>query len=86
MKKKIIILISIIITLIIGLVIIFTPHIKIKEENVTININSEYHDSGYTARSLVKDYHDKVKIKGDVDTSKIGTYKVKYQMSFLFLH
>ena len=84
MKKKIIILISIIITLIIGLVIIFTPHIKIKEENVTININSEYHDSGYTARSLVKDYHDKVKIKGDVDTSKIGTYKVKYQMSFLF--
>lgn len=85
MKKKVIILISIIITLIIGLVIIFMPYIKIKDENITIDVYSEYHDSGYTAQSLVKDYHEEVKIKGDVDTSKLGTYKVKYQIKFLFL-
>ncbi len=84
MNKKIIILISIIMTFLIGIIIVFLPYIQIKDEEITIDVNSEYHDSGYTAKSLVKDYHDKVKIKGQVDTSQIGTYEVKYQLPFLF--
>ena len=49
---------------------------------VTIKLNSEYKDKGATAYDNIdKNITKKIKVTGNVDTSKEGTYKVVYKVS-----
>ena len=73
---------ALIIILLIVFWYIFIPHIKLNG-NVIIRmeVNDEYKElgaSGYVNFKEIK----KIKISGKVDTSKIGKYKVKYQMKY----
>ena len=46
-----------------------------------INYNTEYKEPGYIATFIVHNVTKKVKVKGNVDTSKIGVYKIEYDLS-----
>ncbi|MEE3342672.1 MAG: polysaccharide deacetylase family protein [Bacilli bacterium] len=67
------------------LCIIFLPVISFKENNIKIRYNKKFVDHDYRAKSLVKDYTKSLKITNDVDTTKIGIYKIKYSLKFGFL-
>lgn len=45
---------------------------------VTLNLNDEYKEYGYTSKFFGKDLSNKVKVVGSVDTTKVGTYVVNY--------
>jgi len=48
-------------------------------EEITVVINSKYKEPGYEVTdNYDEDLKDKVKISGEVDTSKEGTYEIKY--------
>lgn len=47
-------------------------------EEITIIQNGIYEEYGARATINGKDATDKIKIKGNVDTSKVGNYKIKY--------
>ncbi|WP_455721565.1 polysaccharide deacetylase family protein [Agathobacter sp.] len=52
------------------------------DAETTVEAGSEYADPGYSAQDNYDgDLTDKVKVSGDVDTSKPGDYKVKYTVS-----
>ena len=75
------IIFSLILT-ILGLVLLyFSTTIEIKDE-IEINIFDEYKNE-VKAYSLFQDVTDKLEISGNVDTSKIGDYKVTYYYNFL---
>lgn len=82
MKKHLILIISIILTLILlSLSIYFAliPTLKLNgNNNQKIVLNSEYKELGVSSKNIFgqKDYN--IKINGKVDTSKVGTYKIKY--------
>lgn len=82
MKRKIII---IFIILVLVLIFLFTPRIKVNKKNEFINYNSEYIESGYTAKNIFKDYYKDVKVLGKVNTKKVGKYKIVYILKYGFL-
>ena len=47
---------------------------------IDINYKQEYVEKGYTAMFILKNVTDKVIVKNDVDTSKLGKYKVTYEL------
>ena len=52
------------------------------DENYKVNINDKYEEPGYTASdNLDGDVTQNVSVKGEVDTSKIGEYKIYYTVS-----
>ena len=52
-----------------------------KGEEVTVVINGKYKEPGYeVSDNYDEDLSDKVKITGEVDTSKEGTYELKYEV------
>ncbi len=84
MKNKITIVT--IILLIISLSIVYNllrkPSITLNgSELITINYNSKYKEKGAKAKLGKKDITKKIKIDGQVDTSKIGEYKIKYTVN-----
>ena len=40
----------------------------------------EYKEKGFTAKRIDKDISNEVKVSGKVNTSKLGTYKIKYEV------
>jgi len=58
------------------------PVITLKgNKKITVNLNGEYKDDGYTAIDNVdSDVTDKVKVERNVDFSKSGTYTIKYSV------
>ncbi len=66
-----------------GLVIFLTlPKIELNgEDNVVINVDSKYKELGATAFYLGEDVSDSVKIEGNVDVHKLGTYKLTYVLN-----
>ncbi len=82
-KKKALIITILSLIFFISLVVVFifimTPKIKIKgEKSITINVKSDYKESGVIATYFGKDVSKDVKVEGKVDTSKIGTYEIDY--------
>ncbi len=72
--------ISKIVILIIGLIsiiyIFFTPHIILNGPNIlNLEVNSKYQEEGISIYSLKK---YKLRIKNNVNTNKIGKYKIEY--------
>ena len=61
------------------LVFLFVPKIYLKGNSIiTVNINSKYYDEGIEAHFISKNEKNKIKVVSNVNTSKKGTYEVKY--------
>ena len=62
---------------------VFFPKIDLKgKDTVVINYKQKFQEPGYEARIIGKDLTDKVNIIGKVNNKKLGTYKLKYSVSF----
>lgn len=83
-KKLIGILILLILSItVFSLLISITPKIFITgEEKIVLEYNTEYKDEGATAKYFKKDYTDRIKTIGEVNTKKIGTYIITYELEF----
>ena len=65
--------------------IISVPRIEYDDRNREVRYNTEYNNTGYSAKSIFKDYTDKVEVIGEVDTSKVGKYTIEYKLKYLFI-
>ncbi len=87
MKKKIIICLVIIFLILASCAAIFcfsNINIKMNGDNeLVVKLNEEFKDPGVNAKFLFWKIKD-VKVKKDVDTSKIGSYKVTYNAKFIY--
>lgn len=82
-NKKIKITIIVVVSLLVILAIIYLimPKIVIKgESTIKLEYNSKYVEKGSSCKFLGKDLSKKIKITGNVNTKKIGTYKIKYSL------
>lgn len=57
----------------------------IGDKDVYLNINKDYFENGYRATFLNKEYKN-VKVIKNINTKKVGDYKVIYDIPFLFFH
>lgn len=63
----------------------FVPQIDLKgSKTVTLNYKEKYVEEGYTAKSLEGDLTDEVKVSGEVDSLKLGTYEITYSVEGVF--
>lgn len=70
--------------IVVGNYILF-PQIKLKGDKVIVlNYKEEYREKGFTAKRLGEDISSDVKVSGKVNTSKLGTYKVSYEVEGVF--
>ena len=60
--------------------------IKLKGDNVVVNLNEEYVEPGYKANIFGINLKKNVIEKSDVDTSKVGEYQVDYDLNWLIFH
>ena len=76
MKKHILKIIILLISLSAIIYVIFTPHIVLIGPNkIELEVNSQYQDDGIIVYNLKK---DKIKIENSLNTNKIGEYTIKY--------
>ena len=76
----------IIIGLFVAAYILMTPTIKLLgDKEIKLTINSEYIEAGVKAKLLGKDKTKDVKVIGEVNTKKTGTYTIVYKVQNLFL-
>lgn len=69
----------IIVVVMVILSIKYAPKITLNgEKNMVLNYREEYQDPGYKVVIDGRDYTDKIKIKGKVNSKKLGTYKIEY--------
>ena len=66
-------------------VLYFSLHINGKEY-VEIDYNTNYKDKGATYKLFGMDISNKIKVKNNVNTKKIGNYKVTYSIKYLLLN
>ena len=60
---------------------ILMPRIDLKDGGVIkINYKEKYSEKGYTAHHFGKDLTKDVKVSGKVNTDKLGTYKITYEV------
>lgn len=62
------------------------PFLKINlngEKNYTIEVNDEYKEKGVSALIFKKDISKKVKVNSNLNTKKVGIYKITYTLSYL---
>lgn len=61
------------------------PHIDLYGSNeIILNYLEEYKEEGFSATRLNRDISDDVKVRGKVNSKKLGTYKITYEVSGLF--
>lgn len=81
-KNKIIITLSIVLVFFIsiGLLSFFAfPHIKLNgKETEELTLETDYEEKGASANVFGENVSDKIKISGQVDSKKPGTYKITY--------
>lgn len=84
-KTKLLITIAIIAIAIIILGYIFLfPTITLKgDKSISLNYKQQYKEAGYSASFLGKDLTKKVKVKGKVNSLKLGKYKITYEVKGL---
>lgn len=54
------------------------------DSKIILNYKEEYQEKGYVASRFNKDIKEEVKISGKVNTKKLGTYKITYEVPGLF--
>lgn len=61
------------------------PQVKLDgKSKVILDYKEKYKESGYSAKILNRDITDKVKVKGKVDSNKLGTYELTYVVDGIF--
>lgn len=92
MKKKVIIVISILILITLLFVTILFNSVSLKingDKNIELKLGDKYYEESATACSnkiiTCQDISKEIQITGEVDTSKIGTYKIQYKIKHGFL-
>lgn len=85
-KKSLISIISLIILIIIFIILhLITPKINLKgSSEIEIPYGNPYIEEGATANYFNKDLTSKIKITNNINTEKIGTYKVVYTVEHSF--
>ena len=96
MKRKIIIIMVVLVILLVGTfignnyyvneILGKSNYLSIElngDKNVTIEVNSEYNDEGAKAEYKNKDITKDIKIEGEVDITKLGTYNIMYTIKYL---
>lgn len=91
MKKKnlVMIFMAIIIVVITSLILVLNLGYEFNlngENTVYLEVYSEYKDAGITAKHFDKDISNIVKINSNVDTNKIGEYKIIYTLKKGFVN
>ena len=83
-KHKIVfVVISILLVIVLGGFMAYNylllPRIELKgSKKITIDYKEEYVEKGYSANYFDKDVTDEVKVKGKVNSEKLGEYEVTY--------
>ena len=83
MKKKYVISIIIIISLLISLAVLFfwPPKFELtKGQNITLKYGQKYKEPGYKVTKFGHDYSKNVKITNKINKNKLGTYDIIYQV------
>ena len=81
-NKKILYLLIPFALLILWIYLLF-PKIRLDGDNeVTIAYNQVYKELGYKAKILFKDITNKIKVDSNLNTSKIGKYKINYYLEY----
>ena len=61
----------------------FIPKIKLKGSTlIEITYNNVYQEKGYTGKWLNQDITDSVMVSSNLNTTKLGTYKINYQFKY----
>lgn len=86
-KKKIILIVALWI-LLLGFVIfigciILTPKLYLKGKDISIEVGNDFVEPGYKSYVLNKDISNRVSIKNNLNTNKIGSYNIEYEVKFL---
>ncbi len=55
------------------------------EQEIIIPLNENYNEEGAKLTILNKDYSKDIKIRGEVDSSKVGTYEINYSFNTKYL-
>lgn len=89
-NKKIIILAGIILILT-GCItfiscILLTPKIELVDPELFLPVGTIYEEPGYQAYANNREITDQIKIEGQVNTNKLGTYLITYEATYLFFH
>ena len=64
-----------------GISLLLFPSIELKgNKNIVLNYKQNYVEKGYKASYFKKDLSSGVKVDGKVNSKKLGTYKIKYQV------
>ena len=85
MKKKVIIIIVSILCILVGGFMAYNylllPKIELNgSKRVVIDYKEEYVEKGYKASYFDEDLTNDVKVKGKVDSEKLGTYEITYEV------
>ena len=80
-KKEIFIIIVLSIFFIILGLFLFKPNIYlIGDSTIKIDYNSKYKDPGVKVKDVFNNEYDyKIKVKSNLNTKKLGTYKIEYK-------
>lgn len=54
-------------------------------DEITLDVGNEYNERGFTAKIGDKDIKDKVIIKSNLDTNKVGNYTIDYKLNIKYL-
>lgn len=89
-SRKILLIVLVLAIIVIGIAAIvmtfYSSNFSMKlkgDEEMTVGLNAVYEDQGVKAVIDGRDVSDKVKVTGEVDTSKPGTYELKYSVEDL---
>lgn len=90
-KRKNIITLASILLILTGLItfiicLLLTPKIELIEPELFLPVGSPYKDPGYQAYSNNHDVTNQVKITGQVNSQKLGTYMITYEATYLLFH
>lgn len=84
MKKKYVIgIIVVTILLLVGIIFFLfsPPEFKLnKGETIELKYGEQYKDPGYKITKFGKDYTKNVKVKNEINSKKLGTYKITYEV------
>ena len=84
MKKKYVIgIIVVTILLLVGIIffLFLPPEFKLtKGDNIELKYGEKYKDPGYKVTKFGKDYTKDIKIKNKINSKKLGTYKIIYEV------
>ena len=56
------------------------------KNEINLEVGEEYNESGFIAVQRKHDISNKIKVKSNVDTSKVGDYTVKYNLRIMYLY